>query len=197
MTYDSPMRSAKDVVTESIAKWVRAEWRGDVTELTDLLDDDFVAVLPDGHILDKRQWIRRYSSGDLVNDLLRWDTTRLSHRGHVAFVIGALQQRSSFRGADASGSQTVSVTLYMGRAAPHLVGLHLASHHSPASTEGHGTTGQPRLGPLPQPTHPPTTTRVRSIRYALASAYRARAGVVLHETVSARSRQRQRKGTTP
>ena len=89
--------------------WVHAEQRGDVTLLSELLDDDFVGV-DDGDTLDKERWLARYRSGGLVHHAFCWRTIDANVRERGAFVIGCVDHSSSSGGHDASGRQTVTLT---------------------------------------------------------------------------------------
>ena len=114
--------------------WVHAEQRGDVTLLSELLDDDFVGV-DDGDTLDKERWLARYRSGGLVHHAFCWRTIDANARERGAFVVGRLDHSSSFGGHDASGRRTVTLTAILDRkrtgmrAGPRwqITGLHTSS----------------------------------------------------------------------
>ena len=94
--------------------WVHAEQRGDVTLLSELLDDDFVGV-DDDDTLDKERWLARYRSGGLVHHAFCWRTIDANVRERGAFVVGRLDHSSSSGGHDASGRQTVTLTAILDR----------------------------------------------------------------------------------
>jgi len=67
------IESMDDVVTELEdfgKRWARAEIAGDVAALDAIATKDFILVGPLGFILDKGQWLDRYSSGDFVTSAL-------------------------------------------------------------------------------------------------------------------------------
>jgi hypothetical protein len=56
-------------------RWGKAEIEGDVTVLDALATKNFMLVGPLGFVLDKAQWLDRYSSGDFVTSALDWRDT--------------------------------------------------------------------------------------------------------------------------
>lgn len=84
-------------------RWAEAERSGDIATLETLLAADFVAVGPRGFVLDRQQWLDRYRSGSLRNEDFSWQRDTLREYGETAVAVGALAQRSSFQGHDASG----------------------------------------------------------------------------------------------
>ena len=76
--------------------WVHAEQRGDVTLLSELLDDDFVGV-DDGDTLDKERWLARYRSGGLVHHAFCWRTIDANVRERGAFVVGRARPLEQLR----------------------------------------------------------------------------------------------------
>jgi hypothetical protein len=114
--------------------WARAEQRGDVTLLSELLDADFVGI-DDGELLDKERWLARYRSGGLVHHAFCWRTIDANVHERGAFVVGRLDHSSSSCGHDASGRRTVTLTAVLdrirtgARAGPRwqLAGLHASA----------------------------------------------------------------------
>jgi ketosteroid isomerase-like protein len=82
----------------AIARWANAEREGDVATLDELLTDDFVGVGPRGFRLDKRSWLQRYESGDLVNDRFELSDLEIRHYGDSAVVDGLVAQETRYRG---------------------------------------------------------------------------------------------------
>jgi hypothetical protein len=116
---------------EFVAAWAGAERRGDVTRLQRLLDERFVAVDGD-RTLDKATWLGRYRSGRLVHHAFCWQTLDARVDRAVAFVVGRLEASSSYRGHDASGRRTVTLTLAARGSRWHLTGLHASRPAEPA-----------------------------------------------------------------
>lgn len=106
--------------------WTHAEWRADITALGDLLDEEFVAVGPEGAVMRKAAWLDRYRRGDLVHHDLRWSTALCVSWRHVAVMTGQLRMVSSYQGHDTSGTCEVMLVVDL-EIPPRLLGLHIDS----------------------------------------------------------------------
>ena len=106
--------------------WAHAELRGDVTLLTQLLDENFVAV-EEGQTLNKETWLARYRSGGLVHHAFCWRTVDARVDSLAAFVIGRLDHSSSCCGRGSSGRRTVTLTVTVRNRRWQLAGLHTSS----------------------------------------------------------------------
>jgi ketosteroid isomerase-like protein len=84
-------------------RWADAERQGDIVALDALLADDFVAVGPRGFVLNRQQWLDRYRSGNLKNEVFSWQDIAVRDYGEVAIAVGVQAQQASFQGHDASG----------------------------------------------------------------------------------------------
>jgi ketosteroid isomerase-like protein len=92
-----------DHVLELGRHWANAERAGDADALQPLLADDFLLVGPLGFMLDKTQYLGSRRSGDLRHESLVWDDVRVRAYTDAAVVVGALTQRTTYQGRDASG----------------------------------------------------------------------------------------------
>ena len=105
-----------------IDRWVQAEWRGDVTDLAEILDEDFIALPTNRPPVRKSEWLRRYQHADLVHTEFNWSTTMTINRQHFCIVTGQLCQTSSFEGHDASATSTATLIVDV-YPSPRLVAL--------------------------------------------------------------------------
>ena len=117
------MTARRPCVDGFVDTWVHAELRGDVTLLSHLLDDDFVAVEA-GRTVDKETWLARYRSGGLVHHAYFWRTLDARVDSLGAFVVGRLDHSSSYRGRPACGRHTVTLTVTARSRRWRLAGLH-------------------------------------------------------------------------
>lgn len=91
--------------------WAGAELRGDVAALNDLLADDFSGVGPLGFLLNKEQWLARFSSGDLNYESFTWDQTSPRLYGEAAVVVGGQTQSGTHQGNPIRAQFRVTQTL--------------------------------------------------------------------------------------
>lgn len=105
--------------------WAAAERSADTQALALLLHDDFVAVGPAGFVLDKQQWLDRYSEGNLRHEAFTWvpETVR-EHGPMTVIVVGLQEQRSQYEGHDVSGRFRVT-QVFAGEA--QIAALHLSA----------------------------------------------------------------------
>jgi ketosteroid isomerase-like protein len=85
------------------SRWAEAEQNGDTAALDDLPAADFRLVGPFGFILDRDQWLQRYSSGALETKSLNWDQVEVRDFGDTAIAIGRHIQQASYAGRPADG----------------------------------------------------------------------------------------------
>jgi ketosteroid isomerase-like protein len=83
--------------------WAEAEQNADTAALDQLAAADFRLVGPFGFILDRDQWLRRYSSGMLDTRSLNWDQVEVRDFGDMAIAIGRHIQQASYAGRPADG----------------------------------------------------------------------------------------------
>jgi hypothetical protein len=79
-------------------RWATGEVTGDTTSLAGAVTDDFKLVGPFGFVLDKQQWLDRYSSGDFVTTALSWHDVEIRVYGDAAVSIGTQTQEAAYRG---------------------------------------------------------------------------------------------------
>lgn len=114
-------------VERLVDAWAQAERRGDVTLLTQLLDDRFIGVADGDAVHDKAGWIDRHRSGKLVHHAYGWRTLETHFDAHCAFVLGRVDHASSYLGHDASGRRLVTLTATRPIGEWRLTGLHASA----------------------------------------------------------------------
>jgi ketosteroid isomerase-like protein len=107
-------------------RWAKAEIEGDVTVLDALATKDFMLVGPLGFVLDKAQWLDRYSSGDFVTSALDWRDTQVRVFGDCAIVVGVHDQEAAYRGQPNNGQFRATHILVREDGAWRLAGMHLS-----------------------------------------------------------------------
>jgi len=112
-------------------RWVEAEVAGDTSAMDSLAHQDFLLVGPLGFILDKAQWLERYSSGAFVTSALDWRETTVRVSGDCAVVIGVHDQQAAYRGQPNNGQFRASHILIRQDGAWRLIGMHLSPMAAP------------------------------------------------------------------
>jgi ketosteroid isomerase-like protein len=107
-------------------RWGKAEIEGDVTVLDALATKNFMLVGPLGFVLDKAQWLDRYSSGDFVTSALDWRDTQVRVFGDCAIVVGVHDQEAAYRGQPNNGQFRATHILVREDGAWRLAGMHLS-----------------------------------------------------------------------
>lgn len=95
--------STEEQVREFGRVWAAAEERGDTETLAGLAADGFRLVGPLGFVLDRDQWLARYSGGDLVTEKLNWSDVDVTDFGGTAVAIGVHEQVARHRGNPVNG----------------------------------------------------------------------------------------------
>jgi ketosteroid isomerase-like protein len=116
-------------------RWVAAELAPDVTVLDALTHKDFILVGPLGFVIDKAQWLDRYSSEDLVTSSLNWRDTRARVFADCAVVVGVHDQQASYRGRPNNGQFRATHILVREDGAWQLVGMHLSPMSVPQEAQ--------------------------------------------------------------
>jgi ketosteroid isomerase-like protein len=112
-------------------RWVEAELAGDTSAMDSLAHKDFLLVGPLGFIVDKTQWLERYSSGALVTSALDWRDTTVRVFGDTAVVIGVHDQEAAYRSQPNNGQFRATHILIRDSGEWRLVGMHLSPIATP------------------------------------------------------------------
>jgi ketosteroid isomerase-like protein len=112
-------------------RWVEAELAGDTNAMESLAHQDFLLVGPLGFILDKAQWLERYSSGAFVTSALDWRDTHVRVFGDCAVVIGVHDQEAAYRGQPNNGQFRATHILIRDGGTWRLIGMHLSPIATP------------------------------------------------------------------
>jgi ketosteroid isomerase-like protein len=113
------------------ARWAKAERHADTKILDEIAADDFRLVGPFGFVLDKTQWLDRYSSGDLVTSSLDWEDVEVRQFGETAIAIGRQTQQATYRGRPADGQFRVTQVFVRDQGHYQLASLHLSQAAPP------------------------------------------------------------------
>lgn len=87
---------------EFVREWAAAEQRGDAACLKGALTDDFVGVGPLGFMLDKEQWLGRFSGGLSYESFVIDELEARLYRD-AAVATCRQKQTGEFRGNDVEG----------------------------------------------------------------------------------------------
>ncbi|MEU0792554.1 nuclear transport factor 2 family protein [Amycolatopsis sp. NPDC005961] len=118
--------STEEQVREFGRVWAAAEERGDTEVLAGLAADGFRLVGPLGFVLDRDQWLTRYSGGDLVTEKLDWDEVEVRDFGTTAIAIGVHDQVAKHRGNPVNGRFRATHVLVLGDDRWRLASIHLS-----------------------------------------------------------------------
>jgi ketosteroid isomerase-like protein len=88
----------RDQILDLGRRWADAERRADADALDALATEDFTAVGPLGFVLDRRQWLDRYRSGDLKMEAFSWDDVTMRDYGDAAVAMGIVTQQAVYQG---------------------------------------------------------------------------------------------------
>jgi len=125
------MNDHKAELEEFGKRWAEAEVAQDLGVLDAMAHQDFLLVGPLGFILDKAQWLERYSSGAFVTSALDWRDTTVRLFGDCAIVIGVHDQEAAYRGQPNNGRFRATHILMREGGRWQLVGMHLSTIATP------------------------------------------------------------------
>jgi ketosteroid isomerase-like protein len=128
-----------DQVMQLGRHWANAERAGDADALEPLLAHDFLLVGPLGFMLDKTQYLGSRRLGDLRHESLVWEDVRVRAYDNAAVAVGALTQRTTYQGRDASGRLRVTQVAVRHGDRWTIVGL----HYSPIAQPPEGAPALP------------------------------------------------------
>jgi ketosteroid isomerase-like protein len=118
--------STEEQVREFGRVWAAAEERGDTELLAGLAADGFRLVGPLGFVLDRDQWLARYSGGGLVTEKLDWDEVEVRDFGTAAIAIGVHAQVAKHQGNPVDGRFRATHVLVRADDGWRLAGIHLS-----------------------------------------------------------------------
>ena len=95
--------SDEDEIAVLEERWRTAELAGDGDALAELSAPEFRLVGPLGFVLDRAQWLVRYTQG-LSTTALDWREVDVRVIGSTAITIGVHDQQASYQGRPADGA---------------------------------------------------------------------------------------------
>lgn len=123
--------STEEQIREFGRVWAAAEVRGDTETLEGLVVDGFRLVGPVGFVLDKQQWLMRYSGGGLVTEKLDWEDVEVRDFGATAVAIGVHAQVARHQGNPANGRFRATHVMVRADDGWRLAGIHLSTIGGP------------------------------------------------------------------
>ena len=102
------MEDRRRQVQEFTQEWAAAEQRGDAAFLEGALTDDFVGVGPLGFMLNKEQWLGRFTGG-LSYESFALEGVDVRLYGEAAVATGRQVQAGGFQGNDVGGEFRATV----------------------------------------------------------------------------------------
>lgn len=90
-------------------RWSTAERHADVAALDGLLDEEFRADGPGGHVLGKAAWLELHRRAELRCAALAWRPVQTRVDGAVAVAVGVRSQVARHAGLDWSGTFVCTV----------------------------------------------------------------------------------------
>ncbi len=109
-----------------IKDWASAEESSNSNQLQNLLTDDFSGIGPRGFVLDKSQWVHRFSGGFKYNMLDIQDVDLKIHK-NVAVVVALQKQKATYQGHPSDGEFRMSQTWLRENGDWHMANLQLST----------------------------------------------------------------------
>jgi hypothetical protein len=117
---------------EQLAAWAHAELNGDADALGRLLHPEFVAVGPVGFLLDREQWLQRFTDGLSYSAFAFAPDIDTRYVGGNAFVIGTQTQQGSYVGRSIDAAFRVTLA-FTGDPEWRMVGAHISLRTPPGA----------------------------------------------------------------
>src|SRR6478735_2284647 len=115
---------------DQIGAWTRAELNADTQALAALLHPDFIGIGPYGFVLDRDQWLDRFTGG-LAYTAFAFDLDLpVRELGETAVAVGTQRQAGTHRGRPIDGEFRVT-HIFTGDE-HRLLGLHLSLRAPPS-----------------------------------------------------------------
>ncbi|MGW5434312.1 nuclear transport factor 2 family protein [Streptomyces sp. NPDC004059] len=121
-------------VTEQLTTWAHAERTGDASALESVLHPDFLAVGPYGFLLDREQWLQRFSGGLQYTAFEFTPDTDVRYIGGSALVIGTQTHQGTHAQQAVDGSFRVTL-VFTGDPQWQLAAVHLSLRTPPAAPD--------------------------------------------------------------
>ncbi len=102
------MKQEKELLGR-IGDWTKAEMSSDSSRLQELLTDDFSGIGPLGFVLDKSQWVNRFSRGFSYKNLDIQDVDLKVH-GSAGIIVDRQEQKATYQGHPSDGEFRISQT---------------------------------------------------------------------------------------
>ncbi len=96
-------RRAEQEITSINADWARAARAADTRALGRILADDFTLTTADGEVLDKRQYLAEFASGDRRVSSLATEGHQARVHGDAAVLSHGGELTGTYKGRDAAG----------------------------------------------------------------------------------------------
>jgi ketosteroid isomerase-like protein len=114
-----------DTVVGWLTAWAAAELDGDAAALSGLLHENFRGVGPFGFVLDREQWVRRFTEGLHYSAFAFTPDLEVREVAGTAYVIGTQEQSGTHQGRPIDGAFRVTLAL-TGGPEWRLVSTHLS-----------------------------------------------------------------------
>lgn len=119
-------------LTTLARRWADAEVGADTATFDDLLDVDFRGVGPLGFVLDREQWLRRFTDG-LAITAVTYDGIGVRRHGDLAVLLGTWTQTGTYQQHRSDGRFRYALVVHRPPDRPDAAWTVLGAHvHGPA-----------------------------------------------------------------
>ena len=84
---ESENDNLEQVIKEKIKEWIAAEFKGDITEVSKIITDDFTCIGPRGSLLTKEDWLQRFKDKKLQYNKLEYRDLKIRDYKNIATTI--------------------------------------------------------------------------------------------------------------